>query len=152
MNFNIFWQSLQFFHVFWHLLSLFKLFESQVPENLKSGWMISYWKFFWSHRIGFNFWISQILAIFLTKFASFWKFSSYFQFFQLQGQGNLLWGLLIGHFIVSFNNGRVFHILVSQILAFFLIKSAIFSRYPKVFVSFWYSSTLKCEKSYSTFW
>ena len=115
-----FWQSLQFFHIFFDIVSLFKLLESQGPENLISGWIISYWKFFW---LPWN--RCQLLNI--TNFAfykiriffRFWKFLSVFQFFQLQGPGNFLWDLLIGHFIVSSNNRIVFNILMSRILAFF---------------------------------
>ena len=38
--------------------------------------------------------------------------------------------------MVSSDDGAVFNILVSRILAIFLIKSAIFLRFPKVFVNF----------------
>ena len=122
-----------------YLLSSFKFFDCQRQENLIMGWIISYWKFFICHGIGFNFWISQILAIFLNKFAfsGFWKLLSFFQFLQFQGPGNLLWGLLIGHCIVSSNNRMVFNFLMSRIL---------------MILSFWYSSILTCKKSYSAFW
>ena len=127
MNFSIFWQNLQFFHIFWHLLPVFNLFESHGPKNLIRGWIISYWRISSCHGIGFNFWISQILAIFFDKTLFFWQnffqvfenFCNFFQFFQLQGPGNLLWGLLIGHFIVASNSGMVFNILMSPILKFF---------------------------------
>ena len=36
----------------------------------------------------------------------------------LQGPGNLLWGFLMALSIVSSNNGKVFNILMSRILAF----------------------------------
>ena len=64
---------------------------------------------------------------FLTKFAFFsgcLKIFILLKFFQLQGPGNLL---------VSSNNGMVFNVLVSRILAFF-IKSANFQVF-KVFSS-----------------
>ena len=38
--------------------------------------------------------------------------------------------------MISSNNGLVFNILMSRNLAFFNIKFAIFSRFPKVVVSF----------------
>ena len=84
------------------------------PAKLMGGWKMSYWKILSCHGIGFDFWISQFLCNFLlTKFAffpGFWKFLSFFKFFQLQGPSNLLWGLLIEHFIVSSNIGMVFNI------------------------------------------
>ena len=76
MNLSIFWQNLQFFfHIFWHLLSLFKLFYSQGPKKFIRVWIISYWKIFFScHGIGFNFWMSQIIAIFFDKISIFFRF------------------------------------------------------------------------------
>ena len=49
----------------------------------------------------------------------------------LQWPGNLVQVLIIGHCIVSSNNGLVFNILMSRILAFFKIKSAIFYGFLK---------------------
>ena len=69
-------------------------------------------------------------------FAIFWKFLSFFEFFQLQGPGNVLCGLTIEHCMICINNGLVFNILMSRKLAFFNIKLAFFSRFPKIFVNF----------------
>ena len=50
-------------------------------------------------------------------FAIFFKLS-FFDFFQLQGPGNVLCGLIIEHCIISSNNGLFLH-LISRNSAFF---------------------------------
>ena len=50
---------------------------------------------------------------------NFCNFLCKFLCFQLQEPENLLLGLVIGHCVVSSNNGLVFNILMSRILAFF---------------------------------
>ena len=159
MNFSNFWQNLQIFSYFLTFIVIIQVLESQGPENLIKGWIVSYWKIFSSLWIGFNFWISQIFPIFFVKiriFQVFEFFSHFFLVFQLQGPAiwkKLLWGLLIGNCIVSSINGMVFNILMSRILAFFDKICNFFLNLPKAFVSFWYSSILKCENNtYSTFW
>ena len=111
-----------FFDIYCHHCLLSSL-SPRGQENLISGWIISYLKIFSCHGIGFNFSISQILAIFIfgkiSIFFRFLKIFVIFEFFQLQGPGNLFWGLLIGHCIVSSNNGMVFNILMPRILSFF---------------------------------
>ena len=57
-------------------------------------------------------------TIFRNFFQVFWKIVI-FWVFQLQGPGNLLQGLIIGHCTVSSNNGLVFNIFMSRILEFF---------------------------------
>ena len=52
-------------------------------------------------------------------FCSFFKILPFFEFFQPQGPGNLLYVLIIEHFIVSSNNGTVFNVFMSRILAFY---------------------------------
>ena len=54
-----------------------------------------------------------------SRIFRFLKIFVIFQFFQFQGSGNLFRGLLVGHCIVSSNNGMVFKILMSRILFFF---------------------------------
>ena len=58
------------------------------------------------------------MILFFAIFFKFFENLLFFEFFQLQGQGNLLQGLIIGHYTVSSNNGLVFNIL-SRILSFF---------------------------------
>ena len=67
-----------------------------------------------------------MILIFEIFFKFFEFFLSFFEIFQLQGSGNLLYGVITGLCIVSSNNGLVFNILMSHLLALFLIKSAIF--------------------------
>ena len=75
-----------------------------------------------------------------TKFATFFKFFenfSYFLSFSASGVRKCpLWfdNRAVRSFLV--NNGLVFNILMSRNLTFLIIKFAIFSRFPKIFVNF----------------
>ena len=55
----------------------------------------------------------------LLFFLKVFFFEIFFEFFQRQGPGNLLYSLAKGHCLVSNNNGMVFNILMSRFLAFF---------------------------------
>ena len=52
----------------------------------------------------------KMIIIFAIFFKFFENFLSFFEIFQLQGPGNLIKGLIIGHCIVPCNNGLVFNI------------------------------------------
>ena len=49
---------------------------------------------------------------------------SFFKFFQLQGPGNLIWGLLIGHCVFSSNNGMVFNRFFDKVCKFFKVSKS----------------------------
>ena len=58
------------------------------------------------------------MLLILQFFSSFLIFLSFCEYFQLQRPGKVLFGFIIGHYIVSSNNGLVFNILMSQNLHF----------------------------------
>ena len=70
-----------------------------------------------------------------------------FLLFQLLVSRNLIWGLIIGYFIVYSGNGMVFNILTSQILPTFIDKTCSFSQFSDINCHYSSFPAPACKKS-----
>ena len=102
-------KTLDNFLIFLKLLSFFECLKPQGPENLLYGLILSFCIVFSCNQYFFNFLISQILTVFLMKFAFFFH-ENYFPFFLSQWTVNLLWGLLVFCIVAKVNGMSFFNI------------------------------------------
>ena len=117
-NFSIFLTKRAIFAIFWHLFFLIQVFPDTGARKTPKGLKISYWQIFIGRAIDFQLFNVTNVSKFLIKVA-FWKFLSFFRFFQSQEPRNILKGLKIGYCIIFRCNGISCNVLASWTSALF---------------------------------